>query len=325
MRIFIIVLLITSANCLQAQTRPQQSLYMVNYTFLNPAAFGLEGYGQVQSGIRQQWAGIDGAPVTTWISGTLPVRNRNQPSWEAYDVENNEILFAGHGLGFNMFQDKIGPYSTINLNLGYAYHLPLSSSLALSMGVSGGMQQVRYDVSKSIYPDQPYDPAATGQAAILKKYSPDLNAGLLLRNRKFFLGASLIQILPSRFVDVIHSQSKYKPQLLTAGGYCFDLDEEGMALWLSGIVKSDFANPLRYDVSAKLRYRTICWMGLSYRMEDAIGGSLGLNITPAILVGYNYDWSINKLRSSYSKASHELMVGYRFLREGQSNMSRVRW
>lgn len=321
------ILLLTTLltkNTLHAQTRPQASQYMFNYASLNPAVTGLDDYGQVQGGVRRQWAGIDGAPESNWISGSMPL---NRPAGNyGYDVENNEIFYQpGHGMGFNLYHDKAGPYTTVNLNLGYAYHVPLSNTLALSAGFSGGLQQTRYDVSKSIYPDQAYDPAVTAQASMLKKITPDLNAGLLLYARKFFTGISLLQIIPAKFIDAPQSQSKNRTQLLTAAGYVFDLDEDGTSLWLSGILKSDFVNPSRYDITARVRFQNIGWLAGSYRKEDAIVGSFGLNISPKLALGYSYDWGINNKIASYSKGSHELCIGYRFLQNNQRSTPKMGW
>jgi type IX secretion system PorP/SprF family membrane protein len=305
-----------------AQTRPQQSMYMFNYSFLNPAAIGIEDYSQLRVGLRRQWAGIDGAPSTAWLSGDMRLRTKEQST----DTQPETfVINKGHGLGLNLYTDKIGPYATVNLNIGYAYHMPLSSGLTLSAGFAGGLHRTQYNLSKTVYPDQPADPATVAQASMTKKYSPDLNAGILLNGKRFFTGLSLLQILPSRFVDASNSESKYRKQLLGAIGYSFPLDDEGTGLWLSGILKTDFAGPLRYDVSAKLRFQHLFWIGSTYRKDDALGTGLGLNITKNLSVGYLYEWGIDRHISAYSKGSHEICIGFRFLKENQPNETRMGW
>lgn len=308
----------------RAQFRPQPTQYLFNYSTLNPAVTGIENFGQLQGGFRRQWAGIEGAPTSTWLSGSMPLQKYDGPV--QINAENDEIFYhSGSGAGFNLYHDKAGPYSTINLNLGYAYHVPLSNTLALSAGFTGGIQQTRYDMSKSIYPDQPYDPAVLSQAAVIKKLSPDFNLGLMLYARKFFVGLSMLQLIPSKFTDLEDNQSKYRSMLVTAAGYNFDLDGDGTHLWLSGLLKSDFANPMRYDITARVRYKALGWVAATYRKGDAIAVGFGVNITPAFTVGYNYDWGINASIATYSKGSHELGLGYRFVREDEGSTLRIAW
>ena len=324
MKQLLITFLLAATFCcgVAAQTRPQQSMYMFNYSFVNPAAIGIEDYGQLRMGLRRQWVGIDGAPSTAWFSGDMRLHTKEQST----DAQPESFVISkGHGVGFNLYYDKIGPYATVNLNLGYAYHMPLSSGLSLSAGFAGGLHRTQYDLSKTVYPDQPTDPATVAQASVTKKYSPDLNAGIMLNGKRFFTGLSIMQILPSRFVDVSNSESKYKRQLQGAIGYSFLFDNEGTGLWLSGIVKSDFTGPLRYDVSAKLRYQNLFWIGSSYRKNDALGAGFGLNITKNVLFGYLYEWGIDRHISAYSRGSHEICIGFRFLKENQSNEARMGW
>lgn len=322
------VLLLASLmqNEIAAQSRPQQSLYLMNYNLLNPAATGVENFGQIQAGLRRQWAGIDGAPSTNWITGNFALKHRRNIE-TATDGEYSRPTGVdnGHGLGFTFYQENIGPYSIVNLNAAYAYHVKLSEEAAISLGFSGGMQHTRYDVSKNIYPDQSIDPAVGNQSANLNKWSPDLNAGLLFYTRDFFIGSSLMQIIPSRYINTPGSNSRYKPQWLNSAGYSFDLDDGGTRMWLSGVVKTDFANPLRYDINAKVSFRNICWLGGSYRRKDAFGGQLGINITPAFVCAYLYDYSLLNQMGIYSRGSHEVTVGYRFLKQHQNISPRLGW
>lgn len=301
-----------------AQTRPQQSMFNLNPSFLNPAATGIEDYGQLRMGLHRQWVGIDGAPATAWLNGEMRLRPKG-------DEQSDAIVSKGHGIGFNLYYDEIGPYATVNLNVGYAYHLPLSQGLVLSAGFAGGLHRTQYEISKSVNPDSPADPAMAGQASLSRKYSPDLNAGLLLNGKNFFGGISFMQIIPSRFIDAPESESKYRGQLLGSLGYVFRFNDQATSLWLSGIVKSDFANPLRYDLNAKFWYRNMLWIGSTYRKDDALGAGFGLNIVKNISFSYLYEWGVGRHISSYSKGSHVLGLGFKFLKDNQSGVPKMGW
>lgn len=301
-----------------AQTRPQQSMFNLNPSFINPAATGIEDYGQLRVGLNRQWVGVDGAPSTGWVNGEMRLRTK-------IDEQADSIVSKGQGIGFNLYYDKIGPYATVNVNVGYAYHLPLSRGLVLSAGFAGGLHRTQYDLSKSINPDQPVDPATAAQASISKKYSPDLNAGIQLNGKNFFGGVSFIQIIPSRFVDAPDSESKHQGQLLGSLGYVFRFNEQATSLWLSGMVKSDFANPLRYDLNAKFWYRNLLWVGGTFRKNDALGAGFGLNVVKNITFSYLYEWGIGRQISYYSKGSHGLCLAIKFLKDNQSGVPKMGW
>ncbi|MGN6510462.1 MAG: PorP/SprF family type IX secretion system membrane protein [Chitinophaga sp.] len=320
MKPFFIILLFALTLCyrVNAQTRPQQAIYNFNPSFLNPAATGIEDYGQLRAGFHRQWVGIDGAPTTAWLNGEMRLHTQ-------IDKEDSLMVSKGQGIGFNLYYDEIGPYATANLNIGYAYHLPLSEGLVFSAGFAGGLHRTHYDLSKSIYPDQVVDPAVAAQASVSKKYSPDLNAGIQLNGRNFFTGVSLMQIVPSRFIDAKESDSRYIKQLLGSFGYVFRFDDQATSLWLSGVLKSDFANPLRYDINAKLRYRNLFWIGTTYRKNDAWGGGFGLNISKSLSVSYLYEWGIDRHISNYANGSHAACLGYKFLKNNQSGVPKMGW
>ncbi|MBV7529899.1 PorP/SprF family type IX secretion system membrane protein [Chitinophaga sp. sic0106] len=311
-------LLLIMAVGASAQTRPQQSMYMFNVMLINPAGTGLEDYGQLRAGVRQQWRGVSGAPATFWASADMRAGKDNRNT-------DGAAISKGHGIGASIFYDKIGPYATANVNLAYAYHLPLSSSLALSAGFSGGLQQTRYDRSSGIYPDQAGDPATMSQAAASRKYLPDLNAGLLLNGNRFFAGLALTQLAGAEFVNAPKAESSLKQQFIGSLGYRFPFGESGSGLWLSGMAKSDFTAPVRYDFNAKARYQDLLWLAANYRLNDAIGAGFGCNPTQRIVFGYQYEWGIGNQVSIYSKGSHEVFIGLKFLKDGQSSRPKMGW
>lgn len=304
------------------QTKPQQSLYLLNYNLLNPAATGIDNFSQVQGGIRKQWVGVDGAPSTVWFNGSFVLGKRTSSN-NGIDSRPS-LMEKGQGLGITTYQETIGPYSILNLNIGYAYHLPVAQGWALSMGFAGGMQQMRYDISKAVFTDQPIDPVFN-TAGTLKKVSPDLNAGLMLYNKNSFIGVSVLQILPPKTINNPNGQTKYKSQFVSSAGYSFDVSDNGMRCWLSGVIKTDLSNPLRYDINAKMSYRDLFWFGGSYRKNDAVSALAGINITPSLGFAYMYDYGIFSRMDVYSRGSHEFTIGYRFLKNGQSISPKISW
>jgi len=314
-----------------AQSRPQTTQYVLNYFLTNPAMTGLENYADIRIGHRRQWTGIPGAPVTTWVTANLPLGYtvEQAPPQSLPEEDDRETFFKllpverHHGIGMVAYQDKIGPYVSNCLDLSYAWHLPLSDDIALSAGLSGGFQQLRYDPSKNIYPDQPLDPAVLHDYGT--KWSPDLNMGLLLYSGRFFVGASAQQLIQSKFINTQNSLSTYKRQYILSGGYNFMLDEEANTqLLISGLLRSDFANPTGWDINAKCMVANTFWVGASYRYQDAVAGMVGLHVARNFNVSYAYDYTLSPLKQ-FSNGSHEIMLAFQIFKFNERVGPRVNW
>ena len=87
--------------------QPLFTQYYLNDMAINPAISGSKTYNPLIIQTRQQWAGFEGAPLTSNISYHGALDNRSAMG------------------GYLMF-DKSGPEMLANLHLNYAYHVPLN-------------------------------------------------------------------------------------------------------------------------------------------------------------------------------------------------------
>src|ERR1700754_3646616 len=138
-----------------AQQKPQYTQYVFNNLLLNPAVTGIENYVDVKTGYRSQWTGLEGAPVTSYLTINAPFGsdyvqgdaaamspgNEANPYSRLY-TQNYQAAEPHHGIGFMVVSDKAGPINTTNLAATYAYHLGLSSTLNLSVGVAAGFNHI---------------------------------------------------------------------------------------------------------------------------------------------------------------------------------------
>jgi type IX secretion system PorP/SprF family membrane protein len=64
-----------------AQQLPHYTQYVLNNYIINPAVAGIENYTDVKISHRHQWVGIDGAPVTTYLTihGPIPIIKPKTP------------------------------------------------------------------------------------------------------------------------------------------------------------------------------------------------------------------------------------------------------
>jgi len=65
------------------------------------------------------------------------------------------------------------------------------------------------------------------------------------------------------------------------------------------------------DINVNALIKERLWIGAAYRTGADVSGLLGIYITPQMLLGYAYDFSLTKIQD-YSNGSHELSLSYVF-------------
>jgi type IX secretion system PorP/SprF family membrane protein len=273
------------------QQIPQYSQYMLNDYILNPAITGQYDYWEVKSNNRLQWIGITDAPRTFILSAHGPFKKYNM------------------GMGGSVFADITGPTSRVGFYLSYAYHLKLSKSLRLGMGLSFGLLQYRIDGTKVTLYDNG-DPVFVNQ--MMTVYTADATFGLNLKHKNFNFGISLPQIIGNdlKFLENQEdSQSQLARHYMAMGGYTFRVGDFGIMPNL--LVKYVFPTMPQFDAGVKFDWRDQFWIGASYRHDDAVSFLGGLSYKDFLLIAYSYDMSTSNLKN-YSNGSHELMIGVRF-------------
>ena len=273
------------------QQIPQYSQYMLNDYILNPAMTGQHDYWEVKSNNRLNWIGITDAPRTFILSAHGPFRKHNM------------------GMGGSVFADITGPTSRVGFYLSYAYHLKLSKSLKLGMGLSFGLLQYRIDGTKVTLRENG-DPVFPEQ--MMTVYAADATFGVNLKHKNFNFGISLPQLIGNN-LKFLENQEETKSSLarhyMAMGGYTFRVGDFGIMPNL--LVKYVFPAPPQFDAGVKFDWRDQFWLGASYRHDDAVSFMGGLAYKDFLVLAYSYDMSTSNLRN-YSNGSHELMVGVRF-------------
>src|SRR5947208_12010029 len=73
----ILLLLFLNVCSVFAQQRPYYTQYILNNYIINPAIAGIENYWDVKVSHRHQWVGLEGAPVTTYLTIQGPLSKNN--------------------------------------------------------------------------------------------------------------------------------------------------------------------------------------------------------------------------------------------------------
>ncbi len=311
----------------QAQAKPFYTQYILNNYILNPGVTGIENYTEIKLSNRNQWTGINGAPVTTYFSIHAPIGKedlrtsatsfeipgdnpRGNRLWEQYTPPDPH-----HGVGFIAMNDKAGYLNRWSLNASYAYHKPLSIKTTFSAGINAGITSVNLDRSKIDWANlDPNDPAIGISTGELKRVKPEIGAGLWFYSAKYFIGVSVLNIIPGKVKFVTNDKygTYYTPNYFLTAGYRFSLTDEIMAM-PSVMVQYWQPQLMGLHTSLKLQYLDKVWIGGSYRFSDLISGysaMAGINVSNAFNISYAYENATTSRLRTYTKNTHEIMLGF---------------
>ena len=325
-KIFTVIILIVSASFVSGQAKPAYTQYVLNNYILNPALAGIENYTDIKASFRNQWTGIKGAPITSYVSLQAPIGKsdyrtsatsnavpgenpRGKQYWQDYTAPDPH-----HGIGFYAMSDKAGYINRWTIAASYAYHRPLSTKTTLAAGFNAGISGINLDATKATFSDNERDPAIGVAAGDLRKIKPELGAGLWLYSARYFAGISVLNIVPGKanFSKNDKYGSYYTPNYFATAGYRFSLGED---FTLIPSVMMQYWEPqlIGAHLNTKLQYMDRAWVGASYRYSDFLAGYSGLagfNISNTLNLSYSYEVATTSRLRVYTGNTHEILVGF---------------
>jgi type IX secretion system PorP/SprF family membrane protein len=296
-RISILLFVICFGGLLKAQQLPQITQYMNNNYVINPAVAGMYDYYQVNTTIRNQWAGINDAPRTSVIS--------------IYGRHSEHV-----GLGGTVYNDVTGPTSRIGGAASYTYAFQLTQKVKLSLALQGGFTQ--FKIIKNIPVRDPNDPLMLGGDVV--RTLPDATFGLNVSGNKWYIGAAIPQLLSSelklmdddfaRIYDTTSQNGKLASHIYVLGSYTYDINPT-ISIEPSFFLKSVAGAKTQIDFGVKSQYKEMIWVGMNYKMNNdlsSMAALLGYKINDRFNIGYSYGMP-SSATSSYHSGSHEFMLG----------------
>lgn len=272
-----------------AQQKVQFTQYMFNGLVINPAYAGAEEALSLTFIQRNQWKGIENAPLTQTLSAHTLVKKKKL------------------GLGVTLVKDEIGAHKNLNATTNYAYHIQTGKQSYLSLGVQAGIQNLRSNYSSLNGASN--DPALNN--VDISETFFDFGAGVYFRSPTFEAGLSAPQLLPETVSlnDTLAIRLD-RTNLFLFTLYKFSLSES-FTFQPSTLLKYLPGLPLSYDVNINVLYRDVLNLGVSYRRNESVDFLFKAQVTPQLQVGYAYDHTIGDV-ARLSNGSHELMVQYVF-------------
>ncbi len=320
MRVVVLIVLafFVSAEIAYTQQYQQVSQYMLNPYLSNPAMAGAEDFIDIKSGYRKQWAGLEGAPTTFYVSGHTPIG-------KVYGARTHKGDYGNwHGVGAYLYADNAGAllgkndqvrsagFKRNGAYLSYAYNIQLSKGsgygfshkdgIRLSMGAFLGVQNHCIGCDNGFIFDN--GPNGTQDAAVdeqIRSVNPDAALGMRFYFRElFYTDLAAFQIF---------ANGNLSRHYLAAAGAKIEIINQGY-LMPSVLIKTVGPAPVAIDLNCRFDYHDLFYAGLSYRNQDAFVMMAGVVIDRKYELAYSYDITLSDIKL-YSSGSHEVVIGLR--------------
>lgn len=323
-----------------AQQETQSSQFMINPQMLNPAYSSVDNNLNLKVGYRNQWVGLEGAPVTSFASLNGPIHKSRWARTHPGDFHN------WHGAGLTVLSDQLGPYSTIKLNANYSYNMKIKEGrkygyyhqdgLRFVLGASVGTSS--YKIDKDILSQtknlnlETTDHAPTisdpryQDLDIARQRALDVNlGGIIYYDNTYYLGVSSTQLLQN-FQSNIDEISLARHYFISAT-YKRRINQAWYVI-PSTIVKLVRGAPVSLNFTTRIDWQDKAYFGIGYRSSDAMTLMAGYHFKWGekvkhfkvdkhrymMDVFYSYDWTTSRLGkrqiSQNSKGSHEITIAF---------------
>ncbi len=305
-----LLILCCTFHSLFAQQEEQYTQFMHYKLGLNPAYAGSAGDGiSFASLVRNQWAGLEGAPQTQLVSFSTIAWGENV------------------GLGANILRQTIGVTSNYSLETAYSYRLPAPRGY-LHLGLQASARMIRTDFSK-LRGTQPIGQDPALPQTLQSRLVPNFGTGIYYYSDNFYLGISIPRLIQNN-IDLsddggIISREVRHTYLMS--GFIVPL-ADNIQLQPQALFKYVKGAPFDADINLSLIFMEKFIAGASYRIggskENGLGESVSLLFSALVaermLVGFSYDATLSELRR-YSNGSIEAVV--RFFFAGKSSSKSV--
>lgn len=294
--------------------------YYLNLAGVNPGFTGAEDYLDLKVAFRQGWNDFGVKNDNLFISayGTLgssrrlsvkrnALRISNVTAYES--ARNDNKIRRRHGLGAMMTSRNVGPYAASVASLNYAYHLPISPTLMLSLGTKIGYGSQRIDFSGYTVRDQVND--AFYQQLIHSNQGNQntllLDFGSVLYSNRFYVAISSGNLVTKNVNGNGLLNVGNKRQYMLQGGYNAKIGEE----WVlnTGLKFTEaYDASLNWSLNSRVRYKQLIYVGAAYDHVSKISLLFGLSANGNFTLNYSYDHYLSN-PGSLNVSVHELILG----------------
>lgn len=295
-----------------AQISPSFTQFFMNPYRINSSYAGIEGRPVIYLAHRQQWIGIEDAPVTTTFSIHAP-------------------LSFGLNLGADFYHDSRGILNTNSFLITVGYSISFSQKDFLRFGLSGGLGFRNIDLSRV---DNPSDPALLN--AVENNLFINGNFGVSFHSGYFSVGLSM----PNLFEPNLNNTTTFENgnlaplnELIFNTSYRFYFGLDDYAFEPHVLYRYSNVLPHQSEIAAIFHIKNVVWLGGSARVSfiklnevvnpesrqdfdfSAFGG---VKIKNLMAIGYSYGLGFQSL-PGIGESTHEISFSMQF---GQKRRSR---
>ena len=289
--LFCLVLACTATSSGWCQRLPFFTHHVLNPYIYNPAFAGYDQSAVFYLTHRQQWLGVEGAPVSTHLSFHTPVGNNNPLS-----------------VGANLVHDRLGVLRHSAFKASAAYMIPLSAEVEhyIKAGFSAGVSLQQYSLLESTTAGDPAIARATQGGATL-----DGRFGVHYHYERFNLGLAL----PHLFASASGSDGSGGVALdqftraIASVNYRFDLGAETNVAFVPTVLYHfSQESPSQLEATALFTFQDAFWVGGNYQQLMGYGGMAGIKMKN-FRFGYHFGLGGNEL-AGYASGTHEAQLSF---------------
>ncbi len=318
MRIYYIILCVAVSYAAVAQEN-DFTQYNLNLPSANPAFTGMTEYLDIRSGLREGWNNFSIKNSNTYLSAYTALGNANRSGRKNNSLRISDPTLLDEikadnkfrrrmGLGGMVSERTVGPYRSFATSANFAYHLPVSQKLNVSLGTRAGFMNQRIDFSglqvRDDVNDTFYQSLLTANQGTQNTVTLDF--GALLYSDRFYFGASTNNLVSERmngeFLFDLNDGLRYRIQT----GVYFPVSSE-MTLSPAVVVTYAEGYDLRWLATLRMQYKDFLIVGGGFEPDSKISILLGAK-TQNLSIGYSYDVYTSSL-NNFNANTHEVVLG----------------
>ncbi len=271
--------------------------FYFNPFLYNPAFVGSNGGTEVNTVFRQQWLGIDDAP----ISGTLTLQHAS----------------AGNvRLGLTVTHESVVILQRNSALITAGYRLPLGYEQSLTFGISAGIGRYGLDLSQV----DRSDPALSN--SLSSTLYADGNFGFMYQLKALKLGFAVNNIFDANpYSQENFSNLKFSnlESMVGSVSYRFQFENNPIAFEPYLLYRSSGPDFRQAEAAGVFYYQDNIWVGGAYRYESNPALFVGFNLFQNLKVSYAFEFPPTEL-NNVRGGSHELMFSYNFGRKKKAEV-----
>lgn len=281
--------LIMIVSVADAQESGYFTQYHDNQIPFNTAYSLLDKAGSLNMNGRRQWAGIEGAPTTFQLNGSLPIESINSAA------------------GLSLTYDKFNIEKRTEVSAFFAKAVQLSEDNYFATSFSAGIRNYIASYSE-------VDPNDASFNTDIRETVGTVGLGLMFYSpERYYIGASLPRLsIRSLGTASAEQERNYTNTYYFSGAYLFTLNPD-IKLKPATMVTYSRAVDTQADISATVYLQDKFGFGVNYRTTSEISGILSIMLNSNVKFGYSYQTGFgNASLGRISNGSHEISIGFRF-------------